>query len=228
MAPSTNPPGQQPIEARVFGEPFLIARVADLWVLSKPAGLAMHKTGEDVADLMTWARMHLGAPAELRPIHRLDRETSGVVLCAATAKASSRYGQFFVRGQVVKRYRALVHGRTHEKGVIRRPLKEGNTGKPQEAVTRYRKLAWYGPSTYIEARPETGRRHQIRRHLQGIGHAVVGDERYPPKRFRGVAGFPGRLWLHAHRIELPGGIRYEAPIPEELRQHLELLSSMTE
>jgi 23S rRNA-/tRNA-specific pseudouridylate synthase len=209
-----------------FGNPSLVARVGELWVLSKPSGFATHPTGEGVPDLMTWAVAHLRAPAGLAPIHRLDRETSGVVLCAGNPKVLARYGQFFERGQAVKRYRALVHGRAHVKGVIRRPLKEGQG--MLEAITRYRKLAWYGPTTYLEARPETGRRHQIRRHLQGIGHAVVGDERYPPKRFRKVAGFPGRLWLHAYCVELPGGLRYEAPLPPELAQHLALLAEMGE
>ena len=116
---------------------------------------------------MSWAIENLDAPPGLSPIHRLDRETSGIVLCAGNPKVLARYGQLFARGKVIKRYRALVHGRTHVKGVIRRPLKDPNGDKMQEAITRFRKLAWYGPTTYIEARPETGRRHQIRRHLQG-------------------------------------------------------------
>lgn len=217
------------IEAnRVFGEPSLVARVGELWVLSKPAGFAIHRTGEGVPDLMSWAMEHLDAPPRLSPIHRLDRETSGIVLCAGNPKILARYGQFFARGKAVKRYRALVHGRAHVKGLVRRPLKEGSGDRMLEAVTRYRKLAWYGPTTYLEVRPETGRRHQIRRHLQGIGHAVVGDERYPPKRFRGIAGFPGRLWLHAESIELPGGLRFEAPLAPELEQHLAVLSRLNE
>ena len=138
----------------------------------------------------------------------------------------STYPLRFARGQVTKRYRALVHGRTHVKGVIRRPLEKAGSRGMQQAVTRYRRLAWYGPTTYLEVRPETGRRHQVRRHLQGIGHAVVGDERYPPSRFHPVAGFPGRLWLHAESVELPGKVRYRAPLPSVLEQHLELLASM--
>ena len=234
MPPSTKrrPTGpEQPSLSTVpinFGDPVLVARVGELWVLSKPSGFAIHRTGEGVTDLMSWAIENLDAPPGLSPIHRLDRETSGIVLCAGNPKVLARYGQLFARGKVIKRYRALVHGRTHVKGVIRRPLKDPNGDKMQEAITRFRKLAWYGPTTYIEARPETGRRHQIRRHLQGIGHSVVGDERYPPKRFRGIAGFPGRLWLHAESVELPGGLRYEAPLPTELKEHLALLAKMNE
>ncbi len=186
----------------------------------------MHETGDDMLDLRTWAIRHLGAPRKLSPVHRIDRETSGVVLCAGNAETSAHYGQMFSRGQVGKRYRALVHGRAHGKGVIRRALRDRGTNQMQEAVTRYRKLAWYGPTTYLEARPETGRRHQIRRHLQGIGHSVVGDKRYPPKCFRRIARFPGRLWLHAYRIELPGGVQFEAPLPDELKNHLATLAEL--
>ena len=223
-------PEQQHIAGpiRKFGKPILVARVGELWVLSKPAGFAVHRAGEGAPDLMAWAVQNLDAPPGLSPIHRLDLETSGVVLCAGDPKILARYGQFFARGEAVKRYRALVHGRAHLKGVIRRPLKEPGGSKMQDAITRYRKLAWYGPTTYMEVRPETGRKHQIRRHLQGIGHAVVGDERYPPKRFRAIAGFPGRLWLHAQSIELPGGVRFEAPLPPELKAHLAMLADMEE
>ena len=215
-----------PRQYAVFGQPKVLARVGGLWVLSKPAGFATHPTGEGGQDLMTWAVANLGAPKGLSPIHRLDRESSGVVMCAGDAKILARYGQLFERGKVVKRYLAVVIGRAHVKGIIRRPLKEGNHGGMVEATTRYRKLAWYGPTTYLEVRPETGRKHQIRRHLHGIGHPIVGDERYPPTRFRAVPGFPGRLWLHAASVELPGAVKYEAPLPPELKAHLEVLAAL--
>ena len=140
---------------------------------------------------------HGGAPSDLAPVHRLDRETSGVLLCASDPALRAELGAFFASGRVEKRYRALVHGRTHAKGIVRRALADGRRGRPLPAVTRYRRLEALGRVTLIEARPETGRKHQIRRHLAGVGHFVVGDERYPPRRFSGVPGFPGRLWLHA-------------------------------
>jgi len=221
---SDRPDSDAPVA--IMGEPKVLAKVAGLWVLSKPTGFITHRAGEGGLDLMRWAIEHAGAPKGLSPIHRLDRETSGVVLCAGDQKVLARYGQLFERGKVIKRYRALVFGRAHVKGVIRRPLKDGQHAAPVEAITRFRKLAWYGPSTYLEVRPETGRKHQIRRHLHGIGHPIVGDERYKPARFRPIPGFPGRLWLHAHSVELPGGVKYEAPLPPELRAHLELLSEL--
>src|SRR5690606_8756122 len=107
--------------------------------------------------------------------HRIDRETSGVVLCADDDAVLAELGRVFREALATKRYRALVFGRTHKKGVIRTPLGDARRGTAVEAVTRYRLLAWLGPTSLLEVRPATGRRHQIRRHLQRIGHSVVGD-----------------------------------------------------
>lgn len=202
----------------------MLARDGALWVLSKPAGLAAHPAGDPaVPDLVSWAQEHAGAPQGLAPIHRLDRQTSGVMLLSADERVRAELGAALASGRVRKRYRALVHGRTHRKGIVRRPLSDRRRGRPVEAVTRYARLAVFGRVSLLDVRPETGRRHQIRRHLSGLGHAVVGDERYPPPRFSPVAGFPGRLWLHALRLELPDGRAFDAPLPEALRAHLALL-----
>ncbi len=205
-------------------EPRLIAQERGLWVLHKPSGYAVHRTGdESIPDLQRWARAALDAPETLSPIHRLDRDTSGVVLFAADAKMLSEGGSWFAEGLVKKRYVALVHGRARKKGIIRRPLQDSRRGRRLPAVTRYRCLALYGACSYLGVRPETGRQHQIRKHLTGLGHPIVGDTRYRAKRVRSVPGFPGRLWLHAGVIEVPGGQRYESPLPPELVAHLELL-----
>jgi tRNA pseudouridine65 synthase len=195
-------------------------------VLHKPAGYAVHRTGdEDIPDLQRWAAEALDAPASLSPVHRLDRETSGVVVFAAEPDRLAEGGGWFAEGLVKKRYLALVFGRVRQKGIIRRPLQDARRGRRLEAVTRYRRRASYGAFSFLEVRPETGRRHQIRKHLHGIGHAIVGDTRYRAKRFRAVPGFPGRLWLHAAELELPGGVRYESPLPPELVAHLALLEA---
>jgi RluA family pseudouridine synthase len=203
--------------------PEVIHREGALWVLAKPSGLAAHPTGTNVPDVITWALEHAGAPPELAPVHRLDRETSGVMVCATDPALRAELGERFARGEVEKRYRALVHGRTHAKGILRRPLPDGRRGRPLPAVTRYRCVERLGRVSLLEVRPETGRTHQIRRHLAGVGHAIVGDERYPPPRFSPVAGFPGRLWLHAISVALPDGRTFVAPLPDELAEHLALL-----
>ena len=201
----------------------IVATDGDLWILNKPAGLLVHP-GEDpsLPDLMKEA-IAQGAPASIAPCHRLDLETSGLVLASPDAAVRGQIGRWLADGQLVKRYRALVYGRTRKKGTVSRPLPDARRGRSLRATTRYRKLEWLGPLTLVSVRPESGRKHQIRRHLQSIGHALVGDDRYPPKRRRAVPAFPGRLWLHASSIELPDRRFFEAPLAPELAAHLEVL-----
>jgi len=208
----------------IFGEPIVIDVSEELWVVAKPSGFAVHRAShDDIPDLVAWLREHGDAPKSIAPIHRLDRQTSGVVLLSPNAGLRAEVGALFAEGRVEKTYHALVLGRTHRKGVVRRRLKDSRRGKKLDAVTRYRCLRSFGRMSYLELRPETGRRHQIRRHLAGLGHNVVGDERYAPRRFIPVAGYPGRLWLHALRLKLPDGRAFEAQLAPELSAHLELL-----
>lgn len=207
--------------------PALLGVHEGIHAVHKPAFMPVHRTAEDgPLDLVSWLAEQPDLPAGLVPVHRLDAEASGVVLCAADAQLRAEVSGWFARGEVDKSYVALVHGRTHKKGNIRRPLVDQRRGRPLEALTRYRKLDWIGAFTLVEARPATGRKHQIRRHLHGIGHPIVGDERYPPPRFRAVPGFPGRLWLHALGIMLPDETIFESPLPPELEAHLAYLESV--
>lgn len=210
---------------REEAKPRLLAREEDgLLVFDKPAGWVVHAAeADETRELLSWAVQAGHAPPEVAPVHRLDRETSGVVLLSADPALRGALGRAFAVGEVHKTYRALVHGRTHRKGIVRRPLADARRGRPLEAVTRYRTLEWLGGFSLVEVRPETGRRHQIRRHLQMIGHPVVGDERYGPRRFRPVPAFPGRLWLHAARLALPDGRVFESSLPPELESHLDAL-----
>ena len=192
--------------------------------LYKPAGWVVHAAmARETHDLRAWCAARRDLPRGLEPLHRLDRDTSGVVLFAADPAVRARVGGFFMAGTVVKTYLALVFGKAHQKGVIRAPLTPDHPGPPQEAVTRYRLEEPLGAFSLLRVTPETGRKHQVRRHLHGIGHPVVGDDRYRPRKFRAVPGFPGRLWLHAHRIELPDGTAFEAPLPPELARTLDAL-----
>lgn len=197
--------------------PELLAVDDGVWVFAKPVGWVAHATRDDEPfDLREWAVRQHGAPPAVAPAHRLDRDTSGVVLYAEGARLGE-LGRAFADRSVTKRYLALVYGRAHRKGIVRRPL-DGAA-----AVTRYRTLEWIGPFSLLEVRPETGRKHQIRRHLQSVGHAVVGDPRWRPPRPRRVPAHPGRMWLHAASIALPDGRRWEAPLPAALAAHLDAL-----
>lgn len=192
--------------------PRLIARSEGVTALFKPAGLPVH--GE--RSLLTWAARY--GYADLAPIHRLDAGTSGVVLCAADPKVRAEVSAHFAEGAVQKSYLTLVQGKPNKKGIIRRALRDARRKRNLAAVSRYRTLERHKRTALLRVRPETGRKHQIRRHLAGIGLPVIGDERYG-KGAR-VPAFPGRLWLHAERIELPDGRAFSAALAWELADHL--------
>ncbi|PKN54393.1 MAG: hypothetical protein CVU56_26825 [Deltaproteobacteria bacterium HGW-Deltaproteobacteria-14] len=202
-------------------EPTLIAVSGALWIIDKPANYLVHPAGNPtMPDILAWARDTHGAPAALAPIHRLDRQTSGVVLCSPDPALRATLGIAFARRDVTKTYRALVYRRTPDAGVIDAPLADARRDAPLAARTRYVRLEALPPFSYLEVTPETGRKHQIRRHLHGIGHGIVGDRRYRVTRPRPSPDRPARLWLHALRVALPDGRVFEAPLAPELAAHL--------
>ena len=218
-----------------------------LLAVDKPAGLPAHPgTGIAGPTLVEEARAWLEVPADLpptefrpSPAHRLDRDTSGVVLVAKTRKAMARLGALFTSGESVRKtYFCVAKGKMpRPEGVIDIPLSEHEqTARSrarrgvnmQEAVTRYRVLAAMKEASLLELRPETGRTHQIRRHLQAVGHPVAGDRRYGDFSFNRLARARwglSRMFLHAWRLDMPhpaGGppLALEAPLPPELRAAL--------
>ncbi len=218
-----------------------------LLAVDKPAGLAAHPgTGIRGATLVEEARAHLRVPADLppaefrpSPAHRLDRETSGIVLVAKTRKAMARLTEIFTSGEGVRKtYLCVAKGKMpRAEGTIDLPLAEHEqTARSkalrgpnlQRAVTRYRVVSSTKEASLVEVSIETGRTHQIRRHLQAVGHPVAGDRRYGDFAWNRLArrrwGL-GRMFLHAFRLELPhpaGGarLRLEAPLPAELEAAL--------
>lgn len=176
-------------------------------------------------DLLSWMVGEGVAPPSVAPIHRLDRQTSGVVLASTDPALRGEMGRWFAERRVDKVYRCLVHGRPHKGGTISRALVDGRRQAPLPATTRFKRLGVHGRFSYLEIVPETGRKHQIRKHLNLIGHPIVGDRRYrPPKAKRQLPpGTPNRLWLHALSLSLPDGRRFEAPLASELAAHLERL-----
>lgn len=197
---------------------------ADLIAIDKPAGLLSVSTdGENQRTALALVRELLsrpGRPASLWPVHRLDRETSGVLLFARTRAAREAVQAAW--SEVRKQYVALVEGRPDPPaGVIAEPLFEdralfvrvGRHPDAKEARTRYATLERRERTTLLELELDTGRRHQIRAHLAWLGHPIVGDPRY------GTAG--ARMELHAQRLELAhptdGRPRvFEAPPPSSL------------
>lgn len=206
----------------------LLYRDDHLVVIDKPAGLLVHRSHLDAHEtdtVLDRLRKQLGSAeaARLAPAHRLDKGTSGVLVLAPHPEAARRLGQAFEEGRVAKRYLALVRGWPVESMDLDHPLardpKQPSTGQLRlPARTLFRRLArveWpfvvdgrHPSSRYalVEARPLTGRRHQIRRHLKHLAHPIVGDATHGKgPHNRAVAAWLGisRLWLHAVELELP-------------------------
>jgi 23S rRNA pseudouridine955/2504/2580 synthase len=220
---------------------------ADVLAVDKPAGLAAHPgTGIDGATLVEMARAYLRVPEDLpptefrpSPAHRLDRDTSGVVLVAKTRRAMVGLGEIFTSGEGVKKsYLALAKGKmSKDAGTIDLPLSEHEQTsrskaargvKFQEALTRWRVVSSMKEASLLAVRIETGRTHQIRRHLEAVGHPVAGDRRYGDFAWNRTArqrwGLR-RMFLHAWRLELPhpvtgAPLRVEAELPAELADAL--------
>jgi tRNA pseudouridine65 synthase len=154
--------------------------------IHKPHGLLVHRTriSEDKRFVLQMLRNQIGQ--WVYPIHRLDRPTSGVIIFGLSSDAARLLAQEFAQRNVNKLYLAVVRGYTEESGVIDYPLQEEKWTEPQPAVTAYRKLAKvelpyavgrYQTARYslLEVQPETGRMHQIRKHMKHIFHPIVGD-----------------------------------------------------
>lgn len=196
-----------------------------LVAVNKPSGLAVHRGwAQDPAYALTLVRDQVGR--RVHPVHRLDKATSGVLLFAFDPDVVRRVQKQFEDGRVEKSYLALVRGIPPESGIIDHPVKRAlrGTGQRIPAITEYRRLATFERFALIEARPKTGRLHQIRRHFKHLSHPLVGDVRYGKgdinRLFRERFGLH-RLALHARelRLEHPESgedLRLVAEVPDDL------------
>lgn len=201
----------------------VLYRDSSLAVVDKPSGLAVHRgAARDSVVALGLARRQLGQ--FVYPVHRLDRATSGALVFAFDPGTARALGEAFAKGRVEKRYLALVRGIAPESAVIDHPLPREEGGRRVPAVTEIRRLGVFERYSLVEARPATGRRHQVRRHLKHLSLPVIGDVRYGKgehnRLFRSRFGLH-RLALHALEIgfEHPadgGGLTVLAPVPEDL------------
>jgi tRNA pseudouridine65 synthase len=207
----------------------ILYRDADVVAINKPSGLAVHRGWADDDEFaMTRVRDQLGQ--WVYPVHRLDRGASGVLLFGLSSAAARALCQCFEKHEVEKRYVALVRGAPPEAIVIDHPLRPDNSDVPQAAVTEVRRLAQYGRYAWVEARPRSGRLHQIRRHLKHISCPLIGDVRYGKgehnRLFRERYALH-RLALHAAelRVRAPNGsdLQIDAPLPRDLAGALAML-----
>lgn len=214
-------------------------------ILDKPSGMAAHTgsgiTGGTVVDVV---RAYLGDKAERNgfsasPAHRLDRETSGIIIVAKRRPAMVHFTEVFTEHRAKKKYLVLVKGKlANRTGLIDLPLQEHQQTAEsrerrgvnmQEARTRYTVVSQTSHAAFVQCTIETGRTHQIRRHFAAIGHPVAGDAKHGDFAFnRDIKAKWGlkRLFLHAARLEFPhpeNGKKMviESPLPPDLVEVLE-------
>lgn len=207
--------------------------------LDKPSGIASHGgsgISHGAIELLRAARPN----DHLELAHRLDRDTSGILVFTRSRKALTGLQELIRRGETLKQYLALLDGTlARSRFDVNQPLRKfalqggermvrvSEDGKP--ALTFFKRIESYRDASFVEATLGTGRTHQIRVHAAFAGHAVAGDEKYASrevnKRFRG-AGLR-RLFLHAARFEFEWNSRaysFSAPLPNALKNVLDALS----
>lgn len=220
----------------VYQDEYLVA-------INKPHGLLVHRS-KIAMDVEVFAlqllRDQLGRP--VYPVHRIDRKTGGVLLFALTKEMEKLMQEQFYNNKVDKRYLALLRGFTDEEGLIDYALKKEN-GTLQEALTHYKTLAkaeidlpFGGHSTsrysLVEAKPQTGRMHQLRKHFSHIFHPIIGDRTHGCNKQNKLFKEQWQLdtmFLHAAQLSFvhPAtnlNVNITAPLQEEYVQMLNILS----
>ena len=236
------PPG--PRQALSKGDRAFLAAIAlyeddDLLVLNKPSGIAVQggtKTTQHIDRLLEG----MGDGPETRPrlVHRLDRDTSGVLVIAKRRSVAAKLGRAFQTRSVRKIYWAIVKGVPKplqgkvEAALVKaagpdgdrvRKARPGEQDIAQSAVTHYAVVDRAGQAaSFVSLKPVTGRQHQLRAHMAIIGNPILGDEKYDGDRDL-PPGVPRKLQLHARRISFPhpsgeGVVDVTAPLPDHMRE----------
>jgi 23S rRNA pseudouridine1911/1915/1917 synthase len=257
-------PSPEPLEVHPEAVPLdIVYEDADLLLVNKPAGMVVHPAyGHRTGTLVNAVLAHCPEIADVGDIlrsgivHRLDKETSGLIIVAKNNAVRQHLQRQFKRREVKKVYLALVEGHLEPaQGLIEAPIgrdprrrkrmavvKVGEGGR--EAQTEYRVVEYFilkvgGVSrlyTLVEAQPVTGRTHQVRVHFAFVGYPLVGDPVYGFRKQRlAVYGLPplGRQFLHAQRLgfHLPHSneyVEFRAELPTDLREMLERLRALTD
>ena len=195
----------------------------DLILINKPAGLAMHEThnhqGDALSNALAFYLTEKGCPAVFRAVGRLDKGTSGVVICARNKYCAAR-----LAGQIHKEYLAVAGGVFSGSGVIDAPIIRPDPGKTlravgeggEHAVTNWEALKSDGVVTLLRVRPETGRTHQIRVHFAYLGAPLVGDTMYGSTDTR-----LSHQALHCEKVRFTHpvtgeGLEITAPMPKDM------------
>jgi 23S rRNA pseudouridine955/2504/2580 synthase len=209
-----------------------------LIVLNKPSGLAVH--GGSGVSLGVIEALRVMRPQQkfLELVHRLDRDTSGVLLVAKKRSVLKQLHDDLREGRVAKTYLALLAGRWNgRQHKIEAPLKKFDLASGERVVrvsqegksslTHFTQIRLFDQATLVEANPVTGRTHQIRVHAQFAGHPIAGDDKYISREQNAFFVERGlkRLFLHAFKIEFNNTegerVQFEAPLPTELQSVLD-------
>jgi 23S rRNA pseudouridine1911/1915/1917 synthase len=239
------------LEVVALPSPQVMAETDAFLVLFKPAGIAMHPAGNShqktISDWISTSYPQVVGIGEdeKRPgmVHRLDKDTSGLVLIAKTQKSFLALKKLFKERKIEKKYFALVYGNlSHPTGVIDQAIGRVKGGKKRavpigrrefagelrEAVTEYALHTRYTGYDFLSVKPKTGRTHQIRVHLSALGHPVVGDLAYRFKEHRQDPLKPSFQLLHAGELRFQWGRkkhRYAAPLPKYFSDTLKMLDA---
>ncbi|MGQ9508525.1 MAG: RluA family pseudouridine synthase [Thermodesulfobacteriota bacterium] len=248
-------PKPQPLYIKPESIPLsILYEDSSLIVIDKPPGLVVHPAPGNPSGTLVNALLHHcndlpGINGILRPgiVHRLDKDTSGVMVIAKDDEAYNKLVWQFKNRRVKKTYLAIVYGSfKEEEGVIDIPIGRHirerkrmsiKTKKGREAITRWKVLEGFDGYSFLEIHPETGRTHQIRVHLASIGHPILGDPLYGRKSKPGALHEPvlrqclkkiGRQALHSFRLEFyhpktGEPMQFFASIPQDIEDVIELL-----
>lgn len=238
-------------------EPIVLYEDEEVVAVNKPAGLVVHGDGKtkektlvdwimekypEIKDVGEEGKTSTGQIVP-RPgiVHRLDRETSGVMLVAKTEESFQNLKKQFQNHEVEKVYQAFVWGEVkNDEGVIGRPIsrsskdfrmwtaQRGGRGVEREAITDYKVLNRKDGYSFVEVKPKTGRTHQIRVHFKAINYPLVGDTLYGPIK-ENTLGF-NRLALHSKEINykgINGDIHtISAPYPKDFNDAIRIIGSL--
>ncbi len=245
-APSLKPPMGLSKADRDFILGLVIYEDEDVLVLNKPFGIAVQGgtgTRRHIDGLLAGMTDHFGERPRL--VHRLDRDTTGVLLVAKHRNAAAKLGRIFQTRSAAKTYWALVRGVPRppqgkiEAALVKASGPEGDRvrkAKPCEqeqamhATTHYSVVERVGQkAAWVSLKPVTGRQHQLRAHMALIGHPIVGDNKYDGDKELPLDGIEPRLHLHARRLVIPhprqghAPLDVTAPLPEHMRRSWDLL-----
>ncbi len=226
-------------------------------VIDKPPGMVVHPAPGNPSGTLVNALLHhckdlSGINGALRPgiVHRLDKETSGVMVVAKDDEAYRQLTGMFKNRNIEKIYLAIVHGNVRQnEGLIDAPIGRHpdqrkkmsiQTKKGRPALTRWKVLERFGAFTVLEIHPQTGRTHQIRVHLTSMGHPLLKDPLYGKRgksnitedpRLKDCAAKMNRQALHAYQLEFDHPrsgkrVQFVAPVPQDMKETLECLRAM--